>query len=99
MIGIVQKGDYSVAITLRVTPRSSKTGFKGKTGQCLKLQVKAPPVEGAANTECINFLARTFQVPKTAVRIIRGHKNREKVLEMDGITLEQATAILEPLIK
>lgn len=98
MIGIIKKGDNAITLTLRVTPRSSRTGFSGKTDRGLKLQVKAPPVEGAANTECVNFLAGTFQVPKTAVRVIRGHKSREKVFEIAGITQKEATAILETLL-
>jgi hypothetical protein len=99
LIGIIKKGDNAITLTLRVTPRSSRTGFSGKKDQGIKLQVKSPPVEGAANTECINFLARIFHLPKTAIRIVRGHKSRVKVVDIDGISLEQATSILEPLLK
>ena len=56
--------------------------------------MKAPPVEGAANKECIRFLAKTFHVPKGAVKLTRGMKSREKTFEIKGIAIEQATDII-----
>ena len=98
MIGVVSKRENAIQITLRVTPRASKTELSGGGDQGLKLKVNAPPVEGAANTECIKFLARIFDVPKTAVSLMKGRKSRVKVFEIEGIGLDKATAILKPLL-
>jgi len=84
LIGVKAKGEDAVLLTLHVTPRAGKTCFAGATENALRLRVKAPPVEGAANAECIRFLAKTFGVPKGSVQLVRGHKSREKTFELEA---------------
>jgi hypothetical protein len=52
----------------------------------LKVKLTAPPVEGAANTALIAFLAERLGVAKRAVRIHHGAASRDKVVEVDGWT-------------
>lgn len=56
----------------------------GETALAIKL--KAPPVDGKANQALIAFMAKTLGVPKNAIVLIRGQKNRVKVLEIDGVS-------------
>ena len=72
-------------ITVKVQPRAKKTEPAGKTGDAYKLRLVAPPVDGKANEACIAFLAETFDVPRSAVRIVRGETSRLKVIEIDGV--------------
>jgi uncharacterized protein (TIGR00251 family) len=51
-------------------------------GELLKVCVTAPPVNGAANEEVVRFLAEQLGVPRSAVRIVRGHGAREKTVEV-----------------
>lgn len=55
----------------------------GRHGDALKVQVHAPPVEGAANAALVALLADTFQLPRRAIRILRGTTGREKLVEVD----------------
>lgn len=48
----------------------------------LAVSVKAPAKEGKANTAVIRLLSEYFDVPKTRLQILRGHKSRNKVLEL-----------------
>jgi len=49
-----------------VQPRSSRNQVVGLHGDALKVKIKAPPVEGAANKMCIAVLAKALNVPKSA---------------------------------
>ena len=63
-----------------VQPRSSRNQVVGLHGDVLKVKIKAPPVEGAANKMCIAVLAKALNVPKSAVEIVSGHSARTKRL-------------------
>ena len=49
----------------------------------LKVYVNAPPVDGKANKVVTEVLAEHFKVRKNSVKIIRGEKSKEKVIEID----------------
>lgn len=95
LVGLNKKGDDSFRLTVRVTPRSSKTSLSGNPESGFKMKVKAPPVEGAANEECIRFLAKTFHVSKSEVTLIHGGKSREKAFEISGMKTEEGLSILK----
>lgn len=61
----------------------------------LKIHLKAPPVEGKANKAIIKFLADFFDWPKTRVKIIRGVKNRRKLIVFEGMRWDKVQAVLE----
>jgi len=63
----------------------------------LKIRVKAPAIEGRANSALIAFLAETFGLPKNAVNLIGGELSRSKVFLLRGITLASAAARLAAL--
>ncbi|HEY1090487.1 MAG TPA: DUF167 domain-containing protein [Burkholderiaceae bacterium] len=50
-----------------------------------KIQLKAPPVDGAANKALIGFLAEVFGVPKSAISIELGASGRTKRVEVAGV--------------
>jgi uncharacterized protein (TIGR00251 family) len=65
-------------ITVRVTPRSSKSEVVGTVDGVLKVRLKAPPVDGAANEELVKVLAMEFGVPRSNIEIVSGHTSRTK---------------------
>jgi uncharacterized protein (TIGR00251 family) len=48
----------------------------------LKVYLTAPAVEGKANAKLIDFLAEYYGVRKSKISIVRGLKNRLKVVEI-----------------
>ena len=75
-------------ISVRVIPHSRKNEVSWE-GHVLKVRLTAPPVDGAANEALITLLASRLRVPKRALRIVQGATSRQKVLEIEGLTLEE----------
>ena len=65
-----------------VQPRSSKLALAGCYQNALKVKLTAPPVEGAANKQCIQILAKTLAIPKSDLTIISGQTTRRKRIQI-----------------
>jgi uncharacterized protein len=76
-------------IAIKVHPRAKRTAITGRLGEAYKLDLKAPPVDGKANEECIRFLAELMGVPRSAVRIVQGTAGRMKMVEIDGVEMAE----------
>ena len=79
-----------VVIDVRVIPRAAKAGLAGARDGALRVRLIAPPVEGAANEELIEILARALDVPKRAVTIIGGERARLKRVRVTGVNQAHA---------
>jgi len=88
--GLITESSEGVTMRLHLQPRSSRTEICGIQGDELKVRVTAPPVEDAANRLCIEFFAKLFKLPKSAVSIMSGHKSRHKRLFISGVTMKDA---------
>jgi hypothetical protein len=75
-----------VELTVHVQPNAARTEPAGLYGDALKLRVAAVPVDGAANTALIEFVAKRLRVPRASVRLLRGASNRRKRLAIDGVS-------------
>ncbi len=84
-----------VRIAVRVLPRSSKNSLEWEQGT-LKARLTAPPVDGAANEALIALLAEQFAIPRRAITIVRGATGRQKLLAIEGITLDEIERRLAP---
>ena len=81
--------DGGVRLAVRVIPRASRTGADGIVQDAdgkplLKLRLKAPPVDGAANTALIAFLAESLELRKADITIRSGATGRTKLLYLAG---------------
>lgn len=84
----------SVRFQVRVQPRASRTELAGRYGEAVRIRLAAPPADGAANRELVEFLARELGVPKSAVRIVHGATSRSKLVEVDGTTAARVRALV-----
>lgn len=91
----LQGREDGVIISVYVQPRASKNEVVGLQGDELKLRLTSPPVEGAANKLCREFLAKLLGVAKGQVSLVFGDKSRHKRLLVRGVTSEQARHLLE----
>jgi hypothetical protein len=89
---ITQTAD-GVEFSVRVIPRARKTQCAGVRGESLLVRLAAAPVEGAANDALIEFFAGALGVPRRAVRILSGERNREKRVAIAGVTPEHITTL------
>jgi uncharacterized protein (TIGR00251 family) len=86
-----------VTLSVRVVPRASKPSLTVEADGSLKVRLKAPPVEGAANDELIDVLAGVFGVPRRHVAIVGGTRARSKRVSIDGIDERRAADVLARL--
>lgn len=49
------------------------------------VRVKEPPKEGKANKAVMKALAHHFKVPQDSLEITRGHKSKEKIIDISGL--------------
>ena len=88
----MEPSDQLVAI--RVQPRASREGVQGVRGEAIAIQLKAAPVDGAANAALLKLLARVLKVPQSSIELVRGSTGRSKWIRVEGWTGEQVRAAL-----
>ena len=93
MIGLREEAD-GVSFEVRVQPRSSKMEICGIHDGALRVRLTSPPVDGAANRQCIELLSRKMKIPKRAVRIASGANARRKRLKVLGMSMKEVKNIL-----
>ena len=94
MIEIYEQDD-SVTFDVRVIPRSSKSEVVGELGGALKVKLKAPPVDGAANDELIKLLSKEFGVSRSGLEIVSGFTSKSKRIRVNHLTKQQILAVLK----
>lgn len=85
-------------LVVRVTPNARKSDYAGwgmdeKGRSVLLIKLGAPPVDGKANVELIEFLSTSLGCAKSQITLLRGESSRQKVLELP----QSAYAKLPPL--
>lgn len=94
MINFTEK-DGAIFFNVRAVPKSSKSEIVGEIDGALKIKIKAPPIDGAANAELIKLLSKTFGVSKSAIAIIGGETSKNKYLKIEGLSAEDFLKSLE----
>ena len=84
-MNILEK-EGAVTFAVRVIPRSSRTEIVGEYDGALKIKLKSPPVDGAANEELIRFLSKSLSVPKTDIKIVAGQAGKNKRISIQRVT-------------
>lgn len=84
----------SARINVYVQPRASKTVVAGMHDGCIKIRLAAPPVDGAANSALIEFVAEQLGIAKSRVRITAGLTSRRKTVEVDGVSAAELAGTL-----
>ena len=71
----------SVSIRIKAQPNASKSEFCEVYGEdTIKIRIKAPAVEGAANKELIKFLSKSFKVSKSDILFKMGQHAKVKIV-------------------
>ena len=75
-------------IRLHIIPNAKIDKVVGEYGNVIKIKLRAPAVEGKANAALRCFLAEELKIPERAILLEHGHKSRDKVIRIDGLTEE-----------
>ena len=90
----LQVRDQGVVIHLLVQPRASKNEVVGAQGAELKVRLTSPPVEGAANRLCCEYIAKRLGLAKSAVTLEAGETSRHKRLFLPGVSAAEVLSAL-----
>jgi uncharacterized protein (TIGR00251 family) len=96
MLDLQQRGAH-VLLPVAVQPRASRNAVVGLHGNALKLLLTAPPVEGAANTACLRFVADLLGVSRARLSIIKGTKARQKLICIADMSVDVLRTRLQRL--
>jgi uncharacterized protein (TIGR00251 family) len=72
-------------LNVKVVPGSSRDRVAGRYGDGIKVQVSAPPEGGRANRAVEKVLADALGVKSQRVRVVKGHTQPRKVVEIVGL--------------
>ncbi len=69
-------------LDVAVIPRAKRNTIETLAPGTLKVHLVSPPDKGKANQLLIELLAEKFNVPKSAVTILRGAHARKKTIQI-----------------
>jgi len=83
-----------IRFAVRVQPGTKSDAILGwvadaQGGEMLKLRLRAAAVEGKANAALVEFLAEALGLRPRLVTLERGAKSREKIIAVEGLTLDE----------
>jgi uncharacterized protein (TIGR00251 family) len=86
--------EKSCTLAIKAIPNAPRHQVVGWLGAALKVKIHAPPLEGRANDALCEFLAEELGLPRRAVTVLRGDTSRQKIVRINGLTLDEARARL-----
>ena len=60
-----------IIVNIKISPNAKKNEIISE-GDIIKVKITAQPVDGKANKALVEFLSKTFKIPKTSIKIIKG---------------------------
>jgi uncharacterized protein (TIGR00251 family) len=85
---VIREDAGAIVFDVQVVPRASREKLS-LVGDRIKVQLTAPPVDGAANEALRAFIGKLLGVPKSKVAILRGETGRKKTLRVEGASAER----------
>jgi uncharacterized protein len=74
-----------VLFNIHVQPRASRCEICPPKDGELRLRLTSPPVEDAANKQCVELIAKALGIAKSRVTIKAGAKSRHKTVRVAGV--------------
>lgn len=68
-----------IIVNIKISPNAKKNEIISD-GDIIKVKITAQPVDGKANKALVEFLSKTFKIPKTSIKIIKGETSKEKTI-------------------
>ncbi len=95
---IISRCGKTLVLSVRVLPGARRSGIEGIWNEtAVKVVLRAPAVEGKANTALIDFLSETCGVRKNMISILSGDKSRCKRVSVTFSSDESAAMAVSSL--
>ncbi len=76
-------------LRIHVVPNAKIENVVGEHEGAIKIKLRAPAVAGKANAALVDFLAKRLKVSVRRIVLLRGHKSRDKLVRIDGLSEEE----------
>ena len=94
----VKETPQGAVLMVMAAPRSSKTEIVEIQQDRVKIKVKAPPVDGEANSALVEYLSKTFKIPKKSVILEKGQTGKQKSFLLVGLNQIQVCQTIEAIL-
>ncbi|MBC7114378.1 MAG: uncharacterized protein PWR13_124 [Archaeoglobi archaeon] len=94
----VKEVDDGVLIRISVSPKGKELRIPAgydEWRKSIKVVLTEPPEGGRANRQLLSELSSIFGVPSERISIVRGERDREKIVRVEGISREEVVRRLE----
>ena len=95
---MIKQTSDGLIIKVKIVPNSSKNDIVLEE-EFIKVKVTAQPIENKANKALIEFLSKTFKIPKTSIGILKGETSKEKTLLLKVLDKNKSDNIITRLTK
>lgn len=76
---MIKEHEKGLLVNIKISPNAKKNEII-KTSEETKIKITAQPIDGKANKGLIEFLSKTFKIPKTSIQIVKGETSKEKTV-------------------
>lgn len=82
------------SLRFHVVPNAKVDNVVGEYGVAIKIKLRAPAVDGKANTGLRSFLSKELKIAERQIVLAQGHKSRDKIIRIDGLSDEEVRRCL-----
>jgi uncharacterized protein len=76
-------------LVVRLQPRAKRNAIVDERDGIVRVSVAAAPVDGLANAALCKLIAKRAGIARGRVSVVRGERSREKVVHVEGVSLEE----------
>jgi uncharacterized protein (TIGR00251 family) len=77
------------SLAIRLQPRAKRNAIVQERDGVLRVSVAAAPVDGRANAALCKLIAKRAGVARGRVSVVRGERSREKLVQVEGVALDE----------
>ncbi len=78
---MIKETPTGIIVRLKIVPNSSKNDIILED-EFIKIKITAQPIENKANKALVEYLSKTFKVPKTNIEILKGDTSKDKTISI-----------------
>lgn len=94
----VRETPAGAVLMVMAAPRSSKTEIAEIQQDRVKIKVKAPPVDGEANSALVEYLSKIFKIPKKSVILEKGQTGKQKSFLLSRVSKTLVCQIIDAVL-
>ena len=95
---MIKNTKEGLVVKVKIVPNSSKNDIILEE-EFIKVKITAQPIENKANKALVEFLSKSFKIPKTNIEIIKGDLSKEKTILFRTDDIQKITDITSRLTK